>query len=123
MWGTIAAAGLSAVAMIFAAYATYRGNTRAKSIEGATPSYEALDRRMVWAEGEIGDLRAHVGQLLTTQHEDRMYIRRLIAERPMGLPLPLPIPGWLTAPYHPATPHSAGTPASIIEPPHRPPAN
>ena len=53
MWGTVAAGAISAVAMVLAAYAAYRGNTRAKSIEGATPSYEALDARMTKAEVTI----------------------------------------------------------------------
>ena len=121
MWGTIIASGMSALAMAVAAYATYRGSTRATSIEGATPSYEALDARMTKAEVTIDTLRDEVSSLERSRDEDRRFIRALIAERPMGWPLPQPTPSWLLAPTY--TPYTPPTPTSIIEPPHRPPAS
>ncbi|MGN8689473.1 hypothetical protein ACTND8_06160 [Atopobiaceae bacterium HCP3S3_F7] len=77
---------------------------RSKRVESEAAPYSELARR-------VDHLEEQVGQLFRERHEDRNYIRRLLAERPFGLPIPRPAPSWLDHPEH------APTPSSIIEPP------
>ena len=68
------------------------------------------DGWLVHADGRPVYIEEQVGQLFRERHEDRNYIRWLLAERPFGLPIPRPAPSWLD---HPS---SMPTPSSIIEP-------
>lgn len=81
---------------------------RSKRVEAEAAPYSELARR-------VDHLEEQVGQLYRERHEDRNYIRRLLSERPFGLPIPQPAPSWLDHPaYIPA-------PSSIIEPPRSTP--
>ena len=90
-------------------YATYRTSTRAQQIEGATPSYEALDRRMAAQEARSEEQRKEIDELRMLLDEDRRFIRQLLAERPLGMPLPQPVPSWIAYPSRPSMPYTAPT--------------
>ena len=114
-WLQIVLGALSVAGLAVSGWLTYRGTTRAKQIESQAAPYDTLAER-------VGRLETQVGELLASQHEDRMYIRILIAERPPGMPLPQPVPSWIAMyPFRPYTPYTAPTPASIIQPPQRGP--
>ena len=113
IWLQIGLGILTLLGLGVSGYATYRTSTRAKQIESTATPYDRLAER-------VGKLEGQVGALLAEQHEDRMYIRALIAERPPGRPLPQPVPSWITA-HPPYTPYTAPTPTSTIQPPHRGP--
>ncbi len=115
IWLQIGLGILTLLGLGVSGYATYRTSTRAKQIESQAAPYGTLAER-------VGRLETQVGDLLASQHEDRMYIRILIAERPPGRPLPQPVPSWIPArPFRPYTPYTAPTPTSIIQPPRRGP--
>ena len=93
------------VGVLAAAWITGRLARGTKKVEVESAPYDVLAER-------VSRLEAQVAELLSSQHEDRQYIRRLIAERPMGLPLPQPIPvdhcatlGRYAAVHHPAAHH------------------
>ena len=94
-------------------YATYRTSTRAQQIEGATPSYEALDRRMAAQEARSDEQRQEIAELRVLLDEDRRFVRQLLAERPLGMPLPQPVPSWITYPLRPYVPYTAPTPPPL----------
>ena len=110
-WLQIVLGALSVAGLAVSGWLTYRGTTRAKQIESTATPYDQLAER-------VGTLETQVGDLLASQHEDRMYIRVLIAERPRGWPLPEPIPAWVMNGYRRRPPDA---PHSIIEPPVRGP--
>lgn len=85
IWLQIGLGILTLLGLGVSGYATYRTSTRAKQIESQAAPYGTLAER-------VGRLETQVGDLLASQHEDRMYIRILIAERPPGRPLPQPVP-------------------------------
>ena len=115
IWLQIGLGILTLLGLGVSGYATYRTSTRAKQIESQATPYDRLAER-------VGKLEGQVGALLAEQHEDRMYIRALIAERPPGRPLPQPVPSWVAArPFRPYTPYTAPTPTSIIQPHDRGP--
>ena len=121
IWLQIGLGILTLLGLGVSGYATYRTSTRAKQIEGATPSYEALDRRMAAQEARSEEQRQEIDELRVLLDEDRRFIRQLLAERPLGKPLPQPVPSWIAYPFRPYAPHTAPTPTSIIQPPHRGP--
>lgn len=73
---------------------------RSKRLESEAAPYSELARR-------VDHLEEQVGQLYSERHEDRNYIRRLLAERPFGLPIPRPAPTWLDHPDPQPTPASS----------------
>ena len=107
IWLQIGLGILTLLGLGVSGYATYRTSTRAKQIESQAAPYGTLAER-------VGRLETQVGELLASQHEDRMYIRVLIAERPRGWPLPEPIPVWVLSGYRRRPPEAE---QSIIEPP------
>ena len=111
IWLQIGLGILTLLGLGVSGYATYRTSTRAKQIESQATPYDRLAER-------VGKLEGQVGALLAEQHEDRMYIRALIAERPRDWPLPEPIPAWVLSGYHRRPPEAE---QSIIEPPVRGP--
>ena len=121
IWLQIGLGILTLLGLGVSGYATYRTSTRAKQIEGATPSYEALDRRMAAQEARSEEQRQEIDELRVLLDEDRRFIRQLLAERPLGMPLPQPVPSWIAYPLRPYMPHTAPTPTSIIQPPRRGP--
>ena len=122
IWLQIGLGMLTLLGLGVSGYATYRTSTRAQQIEGATPSYEALDRRMAAQEARSDEQRQEIAELRVLLDEDRRFVRQLLAERPPGRPLPQPVPSWIAAyPFRPYTPYTAPTPTSIIQPPHRGP--
>ena len=109
IWLQIGLGILTLLGLGVSGYATYRTSTRAKQIESQATPYGTLAER-------VGRLETQVGDLLASQHEDRMYIRILIAERPPGRPLPQPVPSWIAypfRPYPPYTPYTAPTPPPL----------
>ena len=114
IWLQIGLGILTLLGLGVSGYATYRTSTRAKQIEGATPSYEALDRRMAAQEARSEEQRQEINELRVLLDEDRRFIRQLLAERPRDWPLPEPVPSWIPAhpfrPYPPYTPYTAPTP-------------
>ena len=122
IWLQIGLGILTLLGLGVSGYATYRTSTRAQQIEGATPSYEALDRRMAAQEARSEEQRKEIDELRMLLDEDRRFIRQLLAERPLGMPLPQPVPSWIPAyPFRPYMPYTAPTPTSIIQPPQRGP--
>ena len=120
-WLQIVLGALSVAGLAVTGWLTYRGTTRAKQIEGATPSYEALDKRMAAQEARSEEQRQEIAELRALLDEDRRFIRQLLAERPLGMPLPQPVPSWIAYPFRPYMPYTAPTPTSIIQPPQRGP--
>ena len=117
IWLQIGLGILTLLGLGVSGYATYRTSTRAQQIEGATPSYEALDRRMAAQEARAEEQRQEIAELRVLLDEDRRFVRQLLAERPDGMPLPQPVPSWIPAyPFRPYTPYTAPTPTSIIQP-------
>ena len=122
IWLQIGLGMLTLLGLGVSGYATYRTSTRAQQIEGATPSYEALDRRMAAQEARSDEQRQEIAELRVLLDEDRRFVRQLLAERPLGMPLPQPVPSWVAArPFRPYTPYTAPTPTSIIQPHDRGP--
>ena len=122
IWLQIGLGMLTLLGLGVSGYATYRTSTRAQQIEGATPSYEALDRRMAAQEARSDEQRQEIAELRVLLDEDRRFVRQLLAERPLGMPLPQPVPSWIAAhPFRPYTPYTAPTPTSTIQPPQRGP--
>ena len=107
IWLQIGLGMLTLLGLGVSGYATYRTSTRARQIESTATPYDRLAER-------VGKLEGQVGALLAEQHEDRMYIRALIAERPRDWPLPEPIPVWVLSGYRRRPPEAE---QSIIEPP------
>ena len=116
IWLQIGLGILTLLGLGVSGYATYRTSTRAQQIEGATPSYEALDRRMAAQEARAEEQRQEIAELRVLLDEDRRFVRQLLAERPDGMPLPQPVPSWIAYPLRPYTPYTAPTPTSIIQP-------
>lgn len=122
MWGTIVASGMSALAMAVAAYATYRGSTRAKTIDATAAPYAELSR-------ELSEIRQWRKAMQAEYDRSARVVLILLDERPPHLVLRPEVVEWLRdhyphrlirSNYHPG---SAGTPSSIIEPPYRPPVS
>ena len=103
IWLQIGLGILTLLGLGVSGYATYRTSTRAKQIESQAAPYGTLSER-------VGTLEWQVGDLLASQHEDRMFIRQLLAERPPGMPLPQPVPSWIVYPFRPYMPYTAPTP-------------
>ena len=107
IWLQIGLGILTLLGLGVSGYATYRTSTRAKQIESQATPYGTLAER-------VGRLEMQVGEQLASQHEDRMFIRVLIDERPRDWPLPEPIPAWVLSGYRRRPPEAE---QSIIEPP------
>lgn len=95
-WQQLAAVIIPGVAAVIVGWLSGRSQTRGKAIEGATPSYTALDARVARLEEQVSALLTERTDLLVDRHETRTYMRVLIAERPPGTPLPDGAPAWLT---------------------------
>ena len=113
IWLQIGLGILTLLGLGVSGYATYRTSTRAQQIEGATPSYEALDRRMAAQEARSEEQRKEINELRALLDEDRRFIRQLLAERPLGMPLPQPVPSWIAYPFRPYMPYTAPTPPTL----------
>ena len=113
IWLQIGLGMLTLLGLGVSGYATYRTSTRAQQIEGATPSYEALDRRMAAQEARSDEQRQEIAELRVLLDEDRRFVRQLLAERPDGMPLPQPVPSWIAYPLRPYVPYTAPTPPPL----------
>lgn len=100
-WLQIASPVITTFGVIAVAWLTKIAQTRAKSIEATAAPYDRLAAR-------VGDLEVQVETLMRDLHEARTYTRRLIDERPAGLPLPHPVPGFIREAY--------AAPTTIITP-------
>lgn len=85
----VTSAIVTTVGLIVVALVTKRGEAQAKRIEGETPAYEALARRVTRLEAEVEAAMAE-------QREDRRYILLLLAILPASQSPPQPQPGWLS---------------------------
>ena len=103
-WLQILTAIISVGGTVAIGWITYRAQTRTKEIETTTPPYEQLAARVSALEGQVDSLRGDL-------HEARTYTHALITERPLGRPLPQPVPAYILGAY------LAPTPTTIIEPP------
>lgn len=106
-WGGILQSGLSAVAIVLAAWATVRGNTKAKKTELETMTPDAVRKRLDVVEGRVGVLQ-------NEQWADRDYMRRMLSVWPPHVVLPQPMPYWLAEHYGQPVQHPP-TPGSMIE--------
>lgn len=110
-WGGIIQSGLSAVAIVLAAWATVRGNSRAKKTELETMTPGDVRARLDEVEKRQGIMQNEAWM-------DRDFIRRMIDRWMQHIPhvsLPHPFPPWL-AEHYGQPPQHPPTPGSMIEP-------
>ena len=97
--GVIIGPIIAGVAAIVVGWFAGKHNVSAKKIEGATPSYQALDARVEKLEGQVGKLRNTVEHL-----EDELEEARGLAKKqhdfienyiPMDVKRPFSLPPWL----------------------------
>ena len=90
---------IAGIAAIVVGWFAGKHNVSAKKIEGATPSYQALDARVEKLEGQVGKLRSMVEHL-----EDKLEEARDLAKKqhafienyiPMDVERPFSLPPWL----------------------------
>ena len=98
-WLQIVSPIITTIGVIAVAWLTKQAQTRAKSIEATVAPYDKLAAR-------VTGLEVQVDTLMRDLHEARTYTRVLIAERPPGLPLPHPVPGFLRIAYSAPTPNT-----------------
>ena len=90
---------IAGIATIVVAWFAGKHNVSAKKIEGATPSYQALDARVEKLEGQVGNLRSMVEHLEDELEEARDLARKQHAfienYIPINVKRPFSLPTWL----------------------------